>query len=164
MANAVVNTITITFPDRQRKTAETIIEKLESTNLLSEIYDDPQDSRGWWEQHIGAKWARIQEMELSDDELYLNIESAWAEVEPLVNRLLDLFDDECEIRHEWVDEMPTWFGYRLYDHGNIAEDFERQMDEEELVQEYRDAHAGKDPDDDELWDWMWDWCYEQISE
>lgn len=164
MANHIVNTIIVRFEKNKQELAQRLFDSMNGAGRLDALYESPQDTRGWWETHIGAKWARLQDMEVSDGEFYLNIESAWHEIEPFVNRLNELFEDECEIRHEWVDEMPTWFGFRLYEQGRCSHEFIRELTEEELQQEYRDNHDGAEPTEDAMWDWMWDWCYDQIGE
>lgn len=164
MANHIINTITVRFSKEQEEIAENILQILAETDNIANLYESPEFSRGWFENHIGAKWARIQDMELSENQLYLNIESAWNAIDSFVFHLSGLFSDECDIRHEWVDESPTYFGYRVYEQGSVSDEFERYLSEEELEQEFRKCNPDKDLTEDNLWDWQWDWCYDQILE
>ncbi len=171
MANVIVNNIQISFDPDQTKVAQEIFDSFHSLDDqfasadLSTLYENPENTRGWWEENIGAKWARIQDMSLAAGEMMMNIESAWTHVDPFVHRLMEMFNNQCTIRHEWVDEWPTEFGYRVYDHGVFSDEEEFLYTEEEIHEEYNKAHKTTgEPTQDEMWDWVWDWCYSKITE
>jgi len=139
MANVIVNNIQVNFDPSVSDVAKQIVEMFDVEDQfesapLSGLYENSEPTREWWENNVGAKWARIQDMDLDleSGELTLNIESAWSEVDPFVHRLMEMFNNECVIRHEWVDEFPNWFGYRVYDHGVFSDEEEFMYTEEEI--------------------------------
>ena len=104
MANVIVNNIQVNFDPSVSDVAKQIVEMFDVEDQfesapLSGLYENSEPTREWWENNVGAKWARIQDMDLDleSGELTLNIESAWSEVDPFVHRLMEMFNNECVI-------------------------------------------------------------------
>ena len=101
MANHVTNIIVIEYPESQKEKILDIYESMKS-ELFTEIYEpvdeNLQNTRSWWEQNIGAKWVRLQDIEEPEEGSFMiNLESAWSEVGPLVERIDTITEMSVEL-------------------------------------------------------------------
>ena len=75
-----------------------------------------------------------------------------------------------KVTHQYMDEMPNFGGYTLYENGtvvkelNIPDLFEKIEEEAEIRKAsenlmFQDVHE----ENDWMWDWMWDFAYEMIE-
>jgi|DEB0MinimDraft_4_1074332.scaffolds.fasta_scaffold00967_8 hypothetical protein len=173
MANHVTNIIMIEYPESQKEKILDIYESMKS-ELFTEIYepveDHIQDTRSWWEQNIGAKWVRLQDIEEPEEGSFMiNLESAWSEVGPLVERIDAITNNECRIVHQFIDEMPNFFGCRVYEDGSMEEmvdwDGNETIENEAMIRE-KAENLTFDSDydrDDWIWNWKWDFVHEAID-
>ena len=166
MANHVNNIIEITFPDSQSNNINSILGKLVKEDNLHCLYDSYENTIEWYNDHIGAKWTRFNDVPYIDDNsLHVHIESAWSEISPFIDHINYLTDNECSIRHQFIDECPTFVGSRLYDNGEIIDeiyldDIEKLIDDEA---NRRSVNEGVEDTEDWRWDWMWDFVYESME-
>ena len=166
MANHVNNIIEITFPDSQSNTINSILKKLVKEDNLHCLYESYENTIEWYNDHIGAKWTRFNDVPYIDDNsFHLCIESAWSEISPFIDHINYLTDNECSIRHKFIDECPTFVGSRLYDNGEMIDeiyldDIEKLIDEEA---NRRSVNEGVEDTEDWRWDWMWDFVYESME-
>ena len=174
MANHVTNIIEIEYDANDNEVTE-ILEKLislfDEDTPLTEMYEEHQDTRTWWEQNIGAKWAYIEDFEGPDNGYCrVNIVSAWAQVTEFVEHLNELMGFTGKVTHQYMDEMPNFGGYNIYENGTVVKEFEipdlyEKIEEEAEVRKasenlvFEDRHE----ENDWMWNWMWDYAYEMIE-
>lgn len=171
MANHVTNIIEIQYPSEVSSAIEEIYNKLMENNDLHCLYDNVEMTREWYETNIGAKWARFNDNpSIEEDVLWLSIESAWHEISPFIDRLNELTENKCVIKHQFIDEVPLFGGTRLYEDGEVCKENVMDDMDEMLAQEIRTRLVAEnltfDSDHDRedwLWDWKWDWVYESIE-
>lgn len=171
MANHVNNFITVEFPPSQEGVVNSILDTVVKNDNIHCLYENPVMSRDWYEKNIGAKWARFNDDPyIEDNVLSLNIESAWHEISPFIDRLNEMTNCECTIRHEFVDEMPNFVGNRVYENGRvykelIIEDMEEMIEEEAEIREKAEGLSFEDSSEREdwIWDWKWDFVYGKME-
>ena len=166
MANHVNNIIEITFPDSQTKNINSILKKLIDEYNLVCLYDSHENTIEWHDKHIGAKWTRFNDLPFIDDNsLHVCVESAWSEISPFIDHINYLTDNECSIRHQFIDECPTFVGSRLYENGEMIDEIYLDNIQELLDEEAkkRSLNEGVEDTEDWRWDWMWDFIYELME-
>lgn len=165
MANEVSNILDITFPEEMRNRVEEIMDRINEEDNLHCVYDNVEMTRDWYENNIGAKWARLNDAASVDyGSAYLNVGSAWHEISGFVKRFNELTDNQCTIRHEFVDEAPLFAGVRVYEKGEMIHEDVYENLEEMLEEETKKRSKGKTFESEEekrewMWDWMWDYVY-----
>jgi hypothetical protein len=65
-----------------------------SNNLFESLYDGIEETREWMYKNIGAKWCYLDDVDASDDTVYLNIVSAWDFPEGLFYKLSDFLREQ----------------------------------------------------------------------
>lgn len=65
-----------------------------SNNLFESLYDGIEETRKWMYENIGAKWCYLDDIDASDDTVYLNIVSAWDFPEGLFFKLSDFLREQ----------------------------------------------------------------------
>ncbi len=91
MANEVSNILDITFPEEMRDRVEEIVNRINEEDNLHCVYDNVEMTRDWYENNIGAKWARLNDAPTVDyGSAYLNVGSAWHEISGFVERFNEL--------------------------------------------------------------------------
>lgn len=170
MANHVTNSIVIRYGADREGIVSDIVDKIAIEGNVHCVYDQWEDTREWYEDHIGSKWVRLNDVPYCDEkEANLYFESAWDEIDPFVRHLCDIIG-ECEIEHSFMDEMPNFGGTRKYVNGElVAENYvgnlwdliegevKRRMKEENL------SFPNESQYDDWKWDWMWDFVDDVTS-
>ena len=174
MANHVTNTIEIEY-DRADKKTEEILERLVNLRAneeeLSVLYENPQNTRTWWENNIGAKWAYVDDWEGPvGGYCRVGIVSAWSQVTEFIEHLNEITEFSCDITHQYLDETPNFGGYAIYEKGTVVSEFdepdmwdriEKEADirkkEENLV--FEDEYEERDW----MWDWMWDFAHDIVD-
>jgi len=174
MANHVTNIIEIEYDKNDTQVTE-ILEKLldlwEEDEPLTEMYEKSENTRTWWEQNIGAKWAYIEDFEGPfDGYCRVNMISAWAQVTEFVEHLNELMGFTGKVTHQYMDEMPNFGGYTIYENGtvvkelNIPDLFEKIEEEAEIRKASENLVFEAHHEENEwMWDWMWDFAYEMIE-
>ena len=108
MANHVYSTFQLKFVDTEDCTKflqwlghetdpekypenSTYISRVEATSncLFDSLFPDIPDTRDAWIDQVGAKWCYLDDVNASDDTVYLNIVSAWDFPEGLFYKLSD---------------------------------------------------------------------------
>ena len=169
MANSVTNIIEIEYPENQKEAIIKIHVMIKSESF-NELYEDSENTRTWWEENIGAKWVRLQDMDMDlpeDNKFMFNLESAWAEVGGLVGRINELTNSECVISHTFIDEMPNFAGIRVYEDGEISKeyvdwDMTETIENEACIREI--AESRNFTNDSDRWEWMWDWKWDFVHQ
>lgn len=174
MANHVTNILEIEYDPSDTET-ERILQKLidleEDGRDLSEMYESSENTRTWWENNIGAKWAYVEDWDgPKDGYCRVNIVSAWAQVTEFVEHLNEITQFSCDITHQYLDEMPNFGGYAVYKKGTIVKEFDEPdmwaRIEEESELRMKEENLSFDDDREEhdwRWDWMWDFAYGMIE-
>ena len=174
MANQVTNIIEIFYGKNDTHVTE-VLEKLadlyDKEKGLNEMYESSEDTRAWWENNIGAKWAYIEDMEGPEDGwCRINIVSAWSQVTEFVEHLNELMEFSAKVTHQYLDEMPNFGGYVIYENGTIVEEFDepdmwgRIEEESELRKKEENLTFADDHEENDWrWDWMWDYAYGMIE-
>ena len=169
MANNVQNIIEIKYDGQEY--IKSFLEKIGSIHTKDEaldtLYDDSENTRSWWEDNIGAKWAYIEDFEYDDTSATLTIVSAWSQVTPFVEYLDNQTNNETSIKFTYIDEMPNFIGYMNYENGEVIHEYE-EMDMWSVIEKEAKVRAKKEnknfQDEDEERDWMWDWMWEFVHE
>ena len=65
-----------------------------SNCLFESLYDGIEETREWMYKNIGAKWCYLDDVDASDDTVYLNIVSAWDFPEGLFYKLSDFLREQ----------------------------------------------------------------------
>ena len=109
MANNVQNIIEIEYGDPVlREFFEKIGKIHENNTSLSDLYDGVQDTREWWENNIGAKWAYIEDFELDENWCRIVLVSAWSPLDHFVKFIDEQTYHRCRITFQYIDEMPNF--------------------------------------------------------
>jgi hypothetical protein len=170
MANHVTNLISIRFSSDKRDIVNNIIETIKEKEFIHCLYENGNDSYSWYSENVGAKWARLNDEPWCDEnEAEINIESAWAEVDPFVQHLCSLIGD-CVIEYSFMDEMPNFGGTRKYENGELVaenhiEDMwgEIERETDRLLAEQNLSFEDEHVRNDWRWEWMWEFAYEKIE-
>ena len=135
-----------------------------------EVPYDEDDWYSWGCEHVGAKWAHIEDA----DEHYAYIVSAWSPVIPYLESLYNYLrqeDEEVVIRCQYEDEFRNFIGvwqngdFDEYDGGDLQNDFEEKykVDLSSDEFEWSDEHKESGRCYDELFDDMvYDWFSEVV--
>ena len=159
MANHVDGYLSIHANEEGMKAFGEIIKKLEGTRKegdpswgevhLGELFfddlDDPEFTRDWMCDNIGAKWAYARDW----DEESISMYSAWSpcgEFAEWVVKEVCKVDPTATGRLEYQDEMPNYIGVAKYDANGLDDD---ECIEWEEIQELCMAES---PELKELWD------------
>ena len=65
-----------------------------SNCLFESLYDGIEETREWMYKNIGAKWCYLDDVDASNDTVYLNIVSAWDFPEGLFYKLSDFLREQ----------------------------------------------------------------------
>jgi len=65
-----------------------------SNCLFESLYDGTEDTRDWWLENVGAKWCYLDDVDSSDDTVYLSLVSAWDFPEGLFFKLSDFLREQ----------------------------------------------------------------------
>lgn len=174
MANNVTNIIEIEYDkddDHITEVLDKLVSLMDEDEPLTEMYEESENTRAWWENNIGAKWAYIEDYEgPMDGYCRINIVSAWTQVTEFVEHLNELMEFSGKVTHQYMDEMPNFGGYAIYENGTIVKEmdipdlFER-IEEEANIRKaaenilFESVHE----ENDWMWDWMWDYAYSMIE-
>lgn len=174
MANHVNNTIEIYYDKNDDNTTQ-ILQKLaalyEEDKGLESMYENSEETRSWWENKIGAKWAYIEDMEGPEDGwCRINIVSAWHQVTEFVEHLNELMQFSGKVTHQYIDEMPNFAGYTIYENGTVVKEYdepemwERIEEEAEIRKKAENlTFDNEHEENDWRWNWMWDFVYELVE-
>ena len=164
MANNVQNIIEITFFEK--------IEKIfKDDESICKLYEgNAEDTRDWWEKHIGAKWAYIEDFELQKDYCRIILVSAWSSLDPFVEYIDEKTGHTCNITFQYIDEMPNFAGYNIREGGKIIEEkdipdmWELIKEEAEIRKKEENVVFTEELSEDEWrWEWMWDFIYDTVD-
>ena len=156
MANNVYNYLEVQdiTPEGQ-KVWDSFVERIEALDhnghLTGLFYEADED--GYWivpddvhaSEAVGAKWAFATEL----DEESIRIESAWAPVIPLVDRIakeIGKVDPDVQLVLTYEDEMPNFIGVTTFTADGI--DTDHSIDHEDILEMVFTQH----PDIREMWD------------
>ena len=171
MANNVQNIIEIEYSDPVlREFFEKIGKIHENDASLSDLYEGVEDTREWWENNIGAKWAYIEDFELDESWCRIVLVSAWAPLDHFVKFIDEQTYYRCRITFQYIDEMPNFAGYSIIENGEQVQELDIP-DMWELIEEEKQIRLkAENPvftedyeERDWMWDWMWDFVYETID-
>ena len=172
MANNVQNIIEITYKPNPvvYKFFEKIGNILKNNESLSNLYEGNEDTRDWWEENVGAKWAYIEDFDLDEDYCRITLVSAWSPIESFVEFIDKSTGNVAHICFQYIDEMPNFAGYNIRKNGKIIEekdvpDMWELIDEEAEVRKIKENVVFNEnfTESDWKWDWMWDFVYDTID-
>ena len=117
MANHVDNHLTVTgnhaaIAEYQRIFAK-LDEGIQSASFLPEWDDDDKPSYDWMYEHVGAKWAYVDDVE----DNWFMIVSAWSSIFPFVQQLgyhLETLDPSVRIELTYIDECHNFAGAAVF--------------------------------------------------
>jgi len=172
MANNVQNIIEIEHKGDGR--VDEFLQKIQSLferdGSISDLFSSSEDTRQWWENAIGAKWAYIEDFELHENYCRLTMVSAWSPLEPFVEYIDDQTGNSAKITFQYIDEMPNFAGYTIRDRGDIIEekdfpDMWDMIDEEADIRKKAEnlTFSDESTENDWKWDWMWDFVYDTVD-
>ena len=171
MANNVQNIIEIEYGDPVlREFFEKIGAIFDKDTSLSDLYEGVQDTREWWENNIGAKWAYIEDFELDESWCRIVLVSAWSPLDHFVKFIDEQTYHRCRITFQYIDEMPNFAGYYIMENGEQVKELDIP-DMWEVIEEEKEIRLKAErpvftegyEERDWLWDWMWDFVYETID-
>ena len=84
-----------------------------SNCFFESLYDGTEDTREWWIDNIGAKWCYLDDVDSSDDTVYLSIVSAWTFPEGLFFKLTDFLREHypgAKVEGTFDDESYCFIG------------------------------------------------------
>lgn len=119
MANHVDNHLTVTgnpvaIAEFQRIFSEIAIDGgIETASFLPEWDGDDYPSRDWMNEHVGAKWAYVEDAE----ENWFRIVSAWSSIFPFVQQLgyyLESLDPNVRLELTYIDECYNFAGAAVF--------------------------------------------------
>ena len=156
MANHVNNHIQVEeISEEGQKVWDSFVERIEALpddgHLTGLFYE--ADKEGYWivpegvhaSEAVGAKWAFAREL----DFCYINVESAWAAVIPLVEHIaqeIGKVDPDVLISLQYEDEMPNFVGVATFNCDGL--DTNNDCSHEEL----REFIFNNNPELGEKWD------------
>jgi len=174
MANNVSNTIEIRYDktnEEMNAFCKKVQETYENNRPLTDIFDtyieETCNTRIWWEDNIGAKWAYFEDSYYDPGLLEFHIQSAWGEVRPLVEYISSMLNNECSIMHTYIDEMPNFAGCYVLVEGEMVYEFDDQDLTETLNEEAQVRMNEQNIEfetEDEFYDWMWDWKWDYVHD
>lgn len=65
-----------------------------SNCFFESLYDGTADTREWWIENVGAKWCYLDDVDISDDTVYLTVVSAWDFPEGMFFKLTDFLREQ----------------------------------------------------------------------
>jgi hypothetical protein len=174
MANHVDNIIEVFFNKEDQNAIDFLTQLYEigTDGDLSSLYENAENTRSWWGDNIGAKWAYVNDLDTPPEEgfFYINITSAWSPVIPLVEYISESLNHKCRIEHRYIDEMPNFAGCRIIKDGEIVydvsdEDMWTTLEEEkELRMKSEDLHFDNEEEEEQwFWDWRWEYVHEFVD-
>jgi hypothetical protein len=117
MANHVENQITVIGNQAALAEFQHIFSNIEdgikTASFLPPSNDDDYQSRNWMIEHVGAKWAYIEDAE----ENWVKIVSAWSSIFPFVQQLgshLQSLDPSVRLELTYIDEAYNFAGAAVF--------------------------------------------------
>lgn len=103
-----------TDPEMQPENS-TYLSRIEACSncLFESLYEDTEDTREWWIDNIGAKWCYLDDVDSSDDTVYLSLVSAWDFPEGLFFKLSDFLREQypgAKVEGTFEDEGYCFIG------------------------------------------------------
>lgn len=120
-------------------------------------YEDVEQY-SWTTEHIGPKWCYIEDSDVDGDTPYLVTDSAWAQPEAGLVKLLEVLeplDNKMITSIRYEDEMPNFIGWSVYVGSEMEDGCEDDSEEiqEAMFDKYPHLKEHWDEDSD---DWMTD--------
>jgi len=108
--------------------------------MIDNLWEDNEDTRQWWIDNIGAKWMYFDDIDRYDDEVHINMTSAWDFPEGLFFKLSDFLRDRYQdaiMQVTFEDE-----GYNFIGAGGSNQEFrdvEYHHPDFDEMDEYKDS-------------------------
>ena len=172
MANNVQNVIEIRYNGDPvlREFFEKIGDIHKNDTSLSDLYKKSKDTREWWENNVGAKWAYIEDFELDESWCRIVLVSAWSPLDHFVKFIDEQTYHQCRITFQYIDEMPNFAGYYIIENGDQVKELDipdmwELIDEEKEIRLKAESPVFTEDyeERDWKWDWMWDFVYDTID-